>query len=144
MNKEKIMEFCKAHIIKDYSINEDDNGFYVDVYGSVYLSFKRLKSIPIRFGKVTHDFDCSGNKLTSLEGSPSSVGGSFLCSYNDLTSLEFCPSKVGGSFYCSGNDLSDNSYYHLFDLGYGDTNIKTNYNLLSVRRQWVINNIISN
>ena len=40
--------------------------------------------------------------LTSLEGAPSSLGGSFYCtSCTSLTSLEGATSSVGGSFNCN-------------------------------------------
>jgi hypothetical protein len=52
------------------------------------------------------NFGCSYNKLTSLEGAPSSVGGNFGCSYNKLTSLEGAPASVGGYFICSYNQLT--------------------------------------
>jgi hypothetical protein len=49
---------------------------------------------------VNRDFSCSINLLTSLEGSPQTVGGNFLCSCYKLTSLEGAPQTVGGKFYC--------------------------------------------
>ncbi len=52
------------------------------------------------------DFDCSYNKLTSIEGSPKEVGGGFYCDHNSLTSLEGCPKEVGGDFYCNDNSLT--------------------------------------
>ena len=55
--------------------------------------------------KINGDFNCSANKLTSLEGAPQKVGGYFNCAYNSLTSLEGAPQKVGGDFYCSDNKL---------------------------------------
>ena len=60
----------------------------------------------INFGRVTGDFDCSYNYLTSLEGAPQEVGGSFNCSYNNLTSLEGAPQTIGGEFGCSNNKLT--------------------------------------
>jgi len=60
----------------------------------------------IKFGKVKGDFDCSNNKLTSLEGAPKYVGGNFYCSHNQLTSLEEAPERVEGGFYCSNNKLT--------------------------------------
>ena len=51
-------------------------------------------------------FDCSANKLTSLNGAPSHVGGGFNCSYTRLTSLAGAPSHVDGYFYCSYNELT--------------------------------------
>lgn len=50
-------------------------------------------------------FDCSVNKLTSLEGSPKNVLGYFICSYNKLTSLEGAPSSVGEDFICNNNPV---------------------------------------
>ena len=57
----------------------------------------------INFGKVTGDFNCSYNNLTSLKGAPQTVGGDFKCSDNQLTSLRGAPQKVGGDFYCYNN-----------------------------------------
>ncbi len=51
-------------------------------------------------------FDCSVNKLTSLEGAPTNVGGEFGCNNNNLTSLEGAPKSVGGDFYCNYNKLT--------------------------------------
>jgi hypothetical protein len=55
---------------------------------------------------VTDGFDCNANKLTSLAGAPTKVGGDFSCSNNQLTSLEGAPKKVGGDFYCDDNQLT--------------------------------------
>ena len=57
--------------------------------------------------RITGDFSCHNNQLTSLKGCPSSVGGDFSCSGNKLTSLKGCPSSVGGDFYCSNNQLTN-------------------------------------
>lgn len=51
------------------------------------------------------DFDCSNNKLTSLEGAPAKVD-SFDCSYNKLTSLNGAPLRTTGFFDCSGNMIA--------------------------------------
>jgi hypothetical protein len=59
---------------------------------------KNLSKIPLRFSKVTGDFDCSGLGLKTLEGCPMEVGGTFDCTYNQLSSLEYAPKKVGGAF----------------------------------------------
>ena len=60
----------------------------------------------VKFGKVSGDFDCRYNKLTSLEGAPREVRGSFRCIDNNLTSLEGAPQKVKGWFDCSDNKLT--------------------------------------
>ena len=71
---------CKGYGIKNYTIN---NGL-VDVDASVDLSYIRLTKLPLQFGKVTGNFNCGNNKLTSLEGAPQSVGGDFYCDNNPL------------------------------------------------------------
>ena len=42
----------------------------IDVDGDVYLSNKRLKELPLRFGTVTGSFYCHSNQLASLAGLP--------------------------------------------------------------------------
>jgi hypothetical protein len=87
-----------------YTIQSDGTA---DVKGNVNISgMDLLIEIPVKFGKVTGNFDCSRNKLTSLKGAPQSVGGSFYCHLNQLTSLEGAPQSVGGSFYCDDNQLT--------------------------------------
>ena len=56
--------------------------------------------------EVTGMFSCINNNLTSLVGSPHTVGGWFNCINNNLTSLEGSPHTVGKSFYCYHNDLT--------------------------------------
>ena len=65
-----------------------------------------FEKLPFKFGKVTGIFDCAYNKLTSLEGCLTWVGGHFSCSLNKLTSLEGGPKWVGGNFSCSHNRLT--------------------------------------
>jgi hypothetical protein len=100
--KSKIIELCEKYGIENYTIN-DDLSIYVN--GNVNLSYFKISNIPLKFGIVIGNFDCSDNKLTSLEGCPESVGGNFDCSYNKLKSLEGCPKWVGGDFRCSNNKM---------------------------------------
>jgi hypothetical protein len=107
--------------VKNYTINSNGS---VDVNGDVDLSNLDLNEIPIKFDRVTGNFDlfqnnlsslknspyyvggsfyCSNNKLTSLKGSPQEVVGSFVCNINDIRSLEGMPLEIGGDFYISGN-----------------------------------------
>jgi hypothetical protein len=81
---------------------KNPDGSY-DVKGDVNLSDQRLKKLPWKFNKVSGNFDCYYNQLTSLEGAPKEVEGGFCCFNNQLTSLEGAPEKVGGNFYCSNN-----------------------------------------
>ena len=79
----------------------------VDVEGSVYAHECELTDFKgIRFGKVSGNFHCYTNQLTSLEGAPQEVVGHFDCSYNKLTSLDGASSVVGGNFECNNNDLT--------------------------------------
>jgi hypothetical protein len=78
----------------------------VDVDGSFACYYQDLTDFKgVRFGIVTGNFDCSVNKLTSLEGAPKKVGGSFNCGNNKLTSLKDAPQEVGGNFDCFHNKL---------------------------------------
>ena len=101
--EQDIHEICKEYSIENYTINDDGS---IDVNGDVSLYNRYLTKIPLRFRNVTGYFDCSYNNLTSLEGSPVSVGGDFKCSYNQLTSLEFM-SKIGSYFNCDYNNIID-------------------------------------
>ena len=79
----------------------------VDVDGDFYCSVSGLQNLMgVRFGRVSGNFNCSSNKLTSMEGAPQEVGKYFGCVFNQLTSLEGAPQKVGRSFYCDGNQLT--------------------------------------
>jgi hypothetical protein len=96
---------CKKYNIENYTINDDGS---IDVNGDVFLYNCNITELPLRFNKVSGDFDCSWNRLTSLKGGPRWVGGSFSCQYNQLPSLEFSPDYVDGWFDCSDNLLTDN------------------------------------
>jgi len=118
---------CQQYGITNYTIN---NGV-VDVDASVNLSSRKLTKLPLQFGKVTgnfycnynqltslvgapkevtHGFYCHSNKLTSLEGAPKTVRGIFDCTNNQLTSLEYAPEKLSGKFYCENNPLPKEIY----------------------------------
>ncbi len=92
-----IKEYFKIdeYIIKNGLINTDDNVALIKI----------VKKLPVQFDHVDGNFDCYDNKLTSLEGSPKSVGGYFRCNNNQLISLDGAPQSVGGYFYC---DWSEN------------------------------------
>jgi len=83
-------------------VSKNSNGTY-NVYGNVDFYDMILFELPIKFNIVIGYFDCSWNKLTSLEGCPKKVGKGFACSYNKLTSLRGCPKEVDTDFYCENN-----------------------------------------
>ena len=78
----------------------------VDIQGSFDFFGSGEKSFfGVKFGNVTGNFSCIGNKLQSLEGAPKKVDGNFDCNQNKLQSLEGSPQEVGGYFNCTGNQL---------------------------------------
>ena len=81
---------------------QTDKGL-INVNGDVIL---KKGFMGLKFGKVTGQFSCNSNNLSSLEGSPHTVGGDFLCYDNNLTSLEGSPHTVKGGFYCALNNLT--------------------------------------
>ena len=84
-NYKDIEDICKKYDITDYTINNDES---IDVNGDVYLINMSLDKLPLKFNRVTGNFYCRDNQLTSLEGAPKEVGGDFYCHNNQLTSLE--------------------------------------------------------
>jgi hypothetical protein len=79
----------------------------IDIKGHFNCNSQSLKELNgVKFWKVSGDFYCSGNQLTTLEGAPQTVGGDFFCHGNQLTTLEGAPQSVGGDFYCHGNRLT--------------------------------------
>ena len=100
---------------KDYSkevINDiikrgrQNNDGSWDINGDVLINNLGLNKIPLKFNKVSGNFHCENNNLTSLEGSPEEVGGYFNCSINKLTSLIGAPNEINKSFFCSNNKLN--------------------------------------
>lgn len=78
----------------------------VDVDGDFHCNNMRLNDLKgVRFGKVTGNFWCSRNNLTSLAGCPQEVGGTFNCYGNELSTLDGSPKKVTSTFDCSENEL---------------------------------------
>jgi len=101
--KDKIDFICNEYGIKKYSINSNGS---IDVNGDVYLSYREIFKLPLKFNNVIGNFRCNSNKLTSLDGAPVTVGGYFYCSHNQLTSLVGGPVTVGGDFDCDNNHLT--------------------------------------
>ena len=101
--EEEVSKICEKYGITNWSINQDG---LVDVNGDVDLERKGLTKLPLKFGMVTGIFNCTDNKLTTLEGAPRSVDGRFSCGVNKLTTLEGAPRSVGGHFYCYRNQLT--------------------------------------
>jgi hypothetical protein len=96
-------KFCAQNNITDYWVGP--NGI-IDVNGIVDLRGFDGTILPVQFGKVKYDFLIQdGHTLTSLRGSPHSVGGDFYCYTTKITSLEYAPHTIGGSIYCHGTNI---------------------------------------
>jgi hypothetical protein len=89
----------------------------VDVKGNVDIPNRKLDIIPIQFGVVSGNFNCSANNLKSLQGSPKEVTGDFECDRDNLTSLQGAPREVGGDFDCHGNKVESESDHSFTNIG---------------------------
>lgn len=78
----------------------------VDIKGDFSCTERKLTSfLGIRFGRVTGNFSCDINRLSSLEGAPQWVGKDFSCCTNPLESLAGAPLIVKRDFFCGFNSL---------------------------------------
>ena len=100
---EDIDEICRRYKIRNYTINPDGS---IDVNDKIYVYYKGLIKLPLKFNKINGNFSCSRNYLTSLEGSPIEVNGNFLCHNNELTSFQYVPRIIRGYFDCQNNNLT--------------------------------------
>ena len=107
---EDIDEICIKYKIKDYIINPDGT---IDVNKNVYLNYRNLIKLPLKFNKVNGYFSCICN-LTTLEGSPIEVNSNFNCHHNRLTSFEYAPKIIRGCFYCRNNNIKTFEYFPSF------------------------------
>jgi hypothetical protein len=79
---EEQIKFLDEVCMGSWSLNENGE---VDVEGRVWMRGFNLTKIPVKFGRVSREFGCSDNNLTSLENCPTYVGLAFYCSSNKLT-----------------------------------------------------------
>ena len=108
---ENIYEICRKYDIENYTINPDGS---IDVDEDVNLYYIELAKLPLKFNKVNGNFYCSGNNLTSLEGSPIEVNGNFYCHGNKLESFEYAPKIIRGDFGCEWNNIKSFEYFPNF------------------------------
>jgi len=96
-------------LVRDRKVHIDDEG-KLNVLGSVIMKTNYTTHmstgaphgrIPVEFGTVSGSFNVSYCALTTLEGSPKSVGQSCFVSHNDLISLKGGPEHVGYIFEIS-------------------------------------------
>ncbi len=80
----------------------------VHVTKHVDLRNENLERLPVRFGTVGGYFNFGGNRLTSLEGAPSTVNNIFYCFNNQLTSLQGAHRilrRIDGTLYLWSNPI---------------------------------------
>ncbi len=101
-DKEQI-KFIEKATLNHYEI--DENGF---VNSDITVSFSRqyLKSIPVKFGRVDGNFDCSNNLLENLNNAPYYIGGSLETQGNKLKNFKGSIKKIEVSIYCGWNNLT--------------------------------------
>lgn len=94
---------CRKYGLKDYHIQNDG---LVNVTGYVDLSNYKFTEIPIKFNRVSGNFNMSSTYVLTLHGCPKYVGGDFTIEYGyNLTSLEGGPEEVDGSFFCQNTPI---------------------------------------
>lgn len=74
-----------------------------DYKGDVYFKPGDLEFIRVNFNIVEGSFDCSCNRLKTLDGSPKIVKGYFKCNNNQLLDLNGIPKVIKGFFNCKSN-----------------------------------------
>ena len=135
-----IESICRKYNIYNYTIKDG----VVNVDGSVSFYDKGLYKMPLIFGKVTGNFSCAFNNLSSLSGCPKWIGGDFFCHGNKLKELN-------GPDFVNGDFIIDKSIVEHIDERYEINNDYeyprvTNYNSVNklIKRNHNINSILKN
>jgi len=89
----------KLKLVQDYRTKK------WNCLGDIDLSHCGLSRLPLEFGIIIGDFNCSHNNLTSLIGSPQNCN-IFNCNNNNLTTLEGGPQYVLSDMYVHNNRLT--------------------------------------
>ena len=94
----KLIRRLPDELVEKYKLTLNLDTCRYDCDGNIKVESDLIKDgkLITDFGVVKGNFDCSRNKLISLEGCPDKVGGNFYCDNNELTSLKGCPTEIGG------------------------------------------------
>ena len=84
MSVEEIHLICGKYNIKNYTINSDGS---IDVVGDVVILIF-INELPLKFNKVSDNFYCSYNGLSTLKNFPNEVGKETFIYGNPLKSLD--------------------------------------------------------
>lgn len=117
--KEKIqIRKVLRHLNLDHksTINDD---LTVDVDGLCVICNENLEQIPVSFGRIDGDFDCSINKLKSLHGSPRTIDGDFYCTQNNIDNLDGFPNYVRGDCWLFENNIKTLHNIHKLRIKFG-------------------------
>ncbi len=99
MSEQDIHKICEKYNIKNYIINPDGS---IDVEGDVVILIF-INELPIKFNKVSGNFYCSYNNLSTLKNFPNEVCGETFLYGNPLKSLD----GYNGDYdklYCDNKD----------------------------------------
>lgn len=84
MSEEEIHKICNELKIDNYTINPDGS---IDVEGDVVILIY-INELPLKFNKVSGNFYCSYNGLSTLKNFPNEVGKETFIYGNPLKSLD--------------------------------------------------------
>jgi hypothetical protein len=128
-----IDSWCERLGITKYKVDE---GGFINVSGSVKINSnnldKRFMTLPVKFGKVTGDFDISGAGISVLTGCPKEVGGNFIATRSQITNLEDGPETVKGDYLIDSCSELQNLIGFPKYIG-GDFVCSSSKNLMSLR-----------
>lgn len=105
VDKDQIQKTFKQYFAYNDDVHIDDQGI-VSTTGDVQFTGGQ-KQLPVHFGEVGGTFKATMRKLTTLVGSPHTVGHQFICWGNQITSLEHGPTKVGAEVYAHDCQLTN-------------------------------------
>ena len=106
VDKDQILKRFRHYFYYKGDVDIDDEGV-VNITGTASLvSTYSVKKLPVKFGIVSQLFKLADLGLETLEGCPHTVGH-FDCSRNKLTTLEHGPTMVYGSYQCNENKLEN-------------------------------------
>jgi hypothetical protein len=110
----------------------DEDNYRIDDTGRVHVVFADVQGLrksatgklPVQFGQIGGDFIIEDMELRTLEGAPTRVQGRFNCSHNKLTTLQHAPVK------CIQLDCSNNKLMNLAHAPQVVSSVSCDNNLL--------------
>ena len=117
MTEERIHKLCDLYNIQDYTINNDMS---IDVDNDVIISELELVYIPLKFNKVSGDFNCSNNNLITLKNTPTIIGEDFDCYDNKIRTFKYFPKEIYSGFVGMRFNPINELWQRFYDLEYID------------------------